>query len=92
MGRDYQEIPHFFSSLFKEKSVVKCGPEEFECPCGICSQRDCVFIYSNDIDKLVEEPITYQRRAFGVALCFTVRRYGGEFVRGGRGNSKAAIL
>ncbi|GBN01227.1 hypothetical protein AVEN_254364-1 [Araneus ventricosus] len=43
---------------------------------------------SNDIHELEEE---YNQRAYGVALCFTARSYGGEFVRG-RGNSKATIF
>ncbi|GBM03814.1 hypothetical protein AVEN_85699-1, partial [Araneus ventricosus] len=51
---------------------------------------------SYDIDELVEEhnhniyafgniitPRADHRRAFGVALCFTIRSYGGEVVRGG---------
>ncbi|GBM78040.1 hypothetical protein AVEN_217958-1 [Araneus ventricosus] len=48
---------------------------------------------SNDTEELVEKhnQRAGQRRFFEVALCFTERSCGGEFVRGG-GKSKATIF
>ncbi|GBN64249.1 hypothetical protein AVEN_28230-1 [Araneus ventricosus] len=41
---------------------------------------------------LKAQPRVGSRRAYGVALCFAARSYGGEFSRRGEGNSKVTVF